>query len=76
MSSRSRKFLRLRQVSERVGLPPGTLYDRIAAGCFPKQISLGGRAVGWLEEDIDDWIEQRITESRSEPTVIGTDQRA
>jgi len=31
---------------------------------FPRPISLGGRAVGWLEQDIDEWIVSRIEESR------------
>jgi prophage regulatory protein len=31
---------------------------------FPLHISLGGRAVGWLESDIDEWIVTRIEESR------------
>jgi prophage regulatory protein len=29
-------------------------------GEFPKSISLGGRAVGWLESDINEWLEQCI----------------
>jgi prophage regulatory protein len=28
-------------------------------GTFPKQYKLGPRAVGWLESDIEKWIEQR-----------------
>ena len=46
--------------------PPGsnglhsTLYERIAAGNFPKPIKLGERAVGWLEGDIADWQAGRI----------------
>ena len=57
-------ILRLPTVKTRTGLSRSTIYLRISKGIFPKPISLGGRAVGWLEEDIDQWIEQRIEESR------------
>ncbi len=33
-------------------------------GSFPKPISLGARAVGWLESDIDGWIAARIEVTR------------
>jgi prophage regulatory protein len=33
-------------------------------GTFPKRISLGGRAVGWLENEIQEWLQQRIEASR------------
>ena len=29
----------------------------MAAGKFPRPIPLGERAVGWLEAEIDSWIE-------------------
>ncbi len=48
------------------GLSRSAIYQRIAEGTFPKQINLGGRAVGWLEEDIQNWIKERLAESRRE----------
>jgi prophage regulatory protein len=36
----------------------------MANGEFPASISLGGRSVGWLEEDINNWLNQKIEESR------------
>lgn len=32
---------------------------------FPKTISLGKRSVGWVESEINDWIQDRIDESRA-----------
>ena len=55
---------RLPKVINNTGLSRSAIYQRIAEGTFPKQINLGGRAVGWLEEDIQNWIKQRIAESR------------
>ena len=57
-------ILRLPAVKGRTGLSRSTIYLRISEGCFPKPISLGGRAVGWIEAEIQDWLEQRIETSR------------
>ncbi|MGH8592650.1 MAG: helix-turn-helix transcriptional regulator [Gammaproteobacteria bacterium] len=40
------KFLRLPQVKERTGSSRRTIYARIAAGTFPRQISLAACAAG------------------------------
>jgi predicted DNA-binding transcriptional regulator AlpA len=32
---------------------------------MPPPISLGARAVGWLDQDINDWIERRIQVART-----------
>ncbi len=58
-------FLRRRQVEKRVGLTRSPLYARIKAGTFPKPVQLGnGRAVGWIEAEIDAWIADQIQKSR------------
>jgi len=60
-------ILRLKQVENRTGLKRSTIYNRISLGSFPKQISLGGsRAIGWLESEVNEWIQQRLTHSRRE----------
>jgi len=48
----SKRILRLPQVKAITGLSRSTLYSRVAAKSFPKQISLGGRAAGWLESEV------------------------
>lgn len=60
----SYKVLRLPAVKESTGLSRSTIYLRIANNDFPKQISLGGRSVGWLEQDINLWVEKKIEASR------------
>ena len=59
-------ILRLPQVKTQTGLSRSSIYQRIAEDSFPKQFSLGGRAVGWLSSDVDNWINQRLAESRME----------
>ena len=61
------KILRLPEVKSQTGLSRSSIYQRIAECSFPKQFSLGGgRAVGWLEEDIQNWIKECLAESRME----------
>ncbi len=59
-------ILRLPTVKERTGLSRSTIYLRISNGTFPSPISLGGRAVGWVSDEIQLWIEQQIESSRTE----------
>jgi prophage regulatory protein len=62
----TRKRILRRPVVEGItGLRRSTIYAAIAAGTFPKPIHIGARAVGWLENDIDQWLTQRVAESRS-----------
>ncbi len=56
---------RLNSVKSMVGLSRSTIYALMAAGQFPKSISLGERAVGWLESDIQAWIDSRIAASKA-----------
>jgi len=57
-------ILRLPAVKARTGLSRSTIYLRIAEGSFPKPVSLGGRAVGWIEAEVNDWLKQQIESSR------------
>jgi prophage regulatory protein len=56
----NRRFLRLRSVLERTGLTRSTAYQLIKANDFPTPVNIGPRAVGWVEDEIDDWIDHRI----------------
>ena len=56
------RILRLRDVMEKTGLARSTVYKYIEAGTFPKPIDLGGRSVGWVDEEINDWILEKINQ--------------
>ncbi|HAT1879865.1 TPA: helix-turn-helix transcriptional regulator [Legionella pneumophila] len=56
--------LRLGTVKKRTGMSRSNIYKLMSEGHFPKSISLGARAVGWIESEINEWIEQRIEFSR------------
>jgi prophage regulatory protein len=57
-------ILRLPEVKKSTGLSRSTIYLRIAQDTFPRPISLGGRAVGWLEAEIQEWLQRQIEASR------------
>ena len=58
-------IIRLPDVIKRTGLSKSTIYLYIEHGKFPAQIRLGSRSVGWIEAQIDDWINQQIEASRN-----------
>lgn len=62
-----KKILRIKKVSERTGLSQSSIYDLMKKKLFPASISLADNcaSVGWLESDINEFIEQRIAKSRN-----------
>ena len=56
----SYSILRLPDVKNRTGLSRSTIYLRMDLGIFPKTVNLGSRAVGWVESEIDAWLEKQI----------------
>ncbi len=65
-------ILRFKHLQQRINLSRSTIYARISAGDFPSPVSLGPRAVGWLESDIQNWITSRarkeVRPSRGSPS--------
>ncbi len=57
-------ILRLKTVIARTGLSRSSIYLRMSKGEFPNRISLGGRAVGWLEQDVENWLAEKVDSSR------------
>ena len=58
------RILRLPAVQTITGLGRSTIYLRISEGSFPASVSLGARAVGWVESEIEDFLAQQIKQSR------------
>ena len=52
------KILRLPEVIARVGLKRASIYRYISEKQFPKSVRIGVRAVGWLEHEIDGWLQR------------------
>lgn len=69
MSAKIPRILRLKRVLDRTGDSRSGLYRKIAAGVFPKPIKISTRSVGWIEDEVDAWIEDRIEATRCKQRV-------
>lgn len=58
------RVIRMPEVLRRIGVSRSDVYSKIRAGDFPRQIKLGPRAVGFLESDIEAYLETLIARSR------------
>ena len=64
------RFIRLPEVMSRTGYGRTSIYRKMEDGSFPNSLKLGGppkdpnefdsRAIAWIEEEVDQWIESRI----------------
>lgn len=60
----SDRFLRLRQVEDKIGFGKSWIYRQIQLQQFPPSIRLNSRHLAWLESEVDAWIHQRIRLTR------------
>jgi prophage regulatory protein len=67
MHEAPKRILRLREVQSKVGLKRDSIYRGCAAGWFPRPIKISARATGWIESEIDAFIEARIAAARNAP---------
>ena len=63
-TSHALAIIRLPAVMARTGLARSTIYHMLGRDLFPRPISLGERAVGWLASEVDGWLLTRIETSR------------
>ena len=66
-------ILRRKQVEARTGLSRSSIYAKFRHNpkrpseydpTFPRPVSIGAKAVGWIEAEIDDWLKAKIESSR------------
>lgn len=58
--SQNNALIRRPEVERRTGLKRSSIYAMMKAGVFPRAVSLGDRAVAWVEDEVDAWIRERI----------------
>lgn len=56
------RFLRLKEVMELTALSRSSVYKFMNDDKFPKSVSLGDRAVAWVESEVHDWMNERLSE--------------
>lgn len=66
-------IIRRRQVEIRTGLSRSTIYAKLKRNpkrpadydpSFPMPVSIGTKAVGWIESEIEAWLADQIQKSR------------
>ena len=63
------RILRLPAVLDRTGLSRSTLYRKIQAGTFPKQVPISLRCAGWRESAVSEWMRNPIFYSADHPST-------
>lgn len=53
-------ILRLNQVIHVTSLARSTIYQLMSAGIFPKSVPLSKRTVGWVESEVNQWLDSLI----------------
>jgi prophage regulatory protein len=61
------KLIRLPDVLERVSLKKTAVYKMMAQDEFPRPVKIG-TASAWVEQEITDWIADRVAERQATPT--------
>lgn len=54
------RLIKLKEVLNQTGLGRSTLYSYVQQKQFPQPVSLGPRAVAWVESEVQSWIDQRV----------------
>ena len=58
------RILRRHEVESQIGLSRSSIYQMMSDGDFPLPIKLGKRAVGWREQDLNEWLSNRESSER------------
>ena len=70
MITSTKRILRIKQLIQIVGLGRSTIYDYLNPksarydSSFPKPIKIGAAAVGWLESEVNQWLDLKALTSR------------
>ncbi|HDG1711061.1 TPA: AlpA family transcriptional regulator [Kluyvera ascorbata] len=62
----SHNLIRLPEVQRRTGYSKAWIYKLLKEKRFPAAVKIGSRAIAFVESEVNDWVNQRIAESRGE----------
>ena len=52
--------LKLNAVIGMTGLSRSTIYLYMKTGQFPQAVKLGLRSVGWVKDEVEEWLAERM----------------
>ncbi|MDD9176313.1 MULTISPECIES: AlpA family transcriptional regulator [Aliivibrio] len=56
------RFLKLKEVMALTALSRSSIYKFMEESRFPKSVSLGDRAVAWVESEVEEWMYERLSQ--------------
>ncbi len=63
-NEKPQSLMTMAQTTKKTTQCKSLIYKHIKEGKFPQPIKLGGRRIAFLESEIDEWIAERVKESR------------
>ena len=60
----SSRILKAKEVAERVSISTSQVYRLARDGRFPEPVKITEKRSGWLETEVDQWIDECIRRSR------------
>ncbi|MGC8343346.1 MULTISPECIES: helix-turn-helix transcriptional regulator [Enterobacterales] len=64
-TTQTTRLIRLPEVLHKTGYKKAWIYRLISENKFPKPIKLGARSVAFIEIEVDEWISDTISNSRT-----------
>ena len=58
----NQRIIRKPELFARVGLSDATIWRMEKAGKFPRRVRLGGNSVGWIDDEIQGWFNDKLNE--------------
>ncbi len=59
------RLIRMKEVMHLTGLSRPSVYRLMKDGTFPNSIDLGERSVAWVDDEVHEWIDQKIHNARN-----------
>lgn len=60
------RFIKIDEVSRVTALSESQIYRKMKAGEFPQNIAIGANSKVWLESEVIDWMNDKITQHRNQ----------
>ena len=62
MEKTKERIIRKPELLSIIGLSDPTIWRMEKDGKFPKRLRLGGNSCGWLESEVDGWLQEKAAE--------------
>ena len=68
------RVIRIKEVCQKVGLSRPSVLRKSREGTFPARINVGARAIGFIEEEVEEWLQEQA--KKRKPTKAISSKRA